>query len=163
LLKLSPDLNPQFLLTLPFESKTWRRISKAAKGMGLENYIKNLGVLNVVNCKEVYLRSDLVFLPTLLEVSSATYLEAMVLGVPILTTDTDFSREACLDYAVYFRPHSHYDAAFEISNIFKSLHAVKLKCERHPIRAKLFQQQNENKSIMISMLEKITTSEISNK
>lgn len=161
--KLAPDLNPQFLLTLPSESETWLSIAKDAKRKGLENNIINLGVLNVVDCMDIYLKSNLVFLPTLLEVSSATYLESMAVGVPILTSDTDFSRDACSDYAVYFQPNSCLDAAVKINNICKFLHDTTFNCENHPMRAKVLQQSDTGNKEMISMLEKITSSEIFSK
>ena len=44
------------------------------------------------------------FLPTLLESFSVTYLEAMHFGVPVLTSDLDFARFVCGDAAIYFDP-----------------------------------------------------------
>jgi glycosyltransferase involved in cell wall biosynthesis len=49
---------------------------------------------------------DVMFLPTLLESFSGTYLEAMHLETPILTSDRDFAREICGDAAHYIDPLS---------------------------------------------------------
>jgi glycosyltransferase involved in cell wall biosynthesis len=44
--------------------------------------------------------------PTLLESLSATYLEAMQLDLPILTSNLDFAHEICGPAALYFDPWS---------------------------------------------------------
>jgi len=46
------------------------------------------------------------FMPTLLECFSATYPEAMKMGIPIVTSDLPFARSICGDAAVYFDPMS---------------------------------------------------------
>jgi len=50
--------------------------------------------------------ADVMFLPTLLESFSGTYLEAMNLKSPILTSDLDFARCICDDAALYIDPYS---------------------------------------------------------
>lgn len=67
-------------------------------------YIDNLGKINFSEAPKIYQQSDILFLPTLLEVFSVTYLEAMASSVPIVTTDLSFSREVCGDAALYFSP-----------------------------------------------------------
>ena len=51
-----------------------------------------------------FLNADALFFPSLLESFSATYLEAMHFGLPILTSDLDFARYICGDAALYFNP-----------------------------------------------------------
>ena len=58
---------------------------------------------------EYFCAANVMFLPTLLESFSGTYLEAMQLDTPILTSDRDFAREVCGDAAEYFDPLSPED------------------------------------------------------
>jgi glycosyltransferase involved in cell wall biosynthesis len=55
---------------------------------------------------EFFHAADVMFLPTLLESFSGTYLEAMHLDTPILTSDLDFARETCGPAAEYVDPFS---------------------------------------------------------
>ncbi len=43
----------------------------------------------------------MVFIPTLLEVFSATYLEAMLMKKPIIASDLEFSRDICGESAYF--------------------------------------------------------------
>lgn len=70
----------------------------------LGDHIVNVGPLSQADLAIYFGCAQALFMPTLLESLSGTYLEAMHFGVPILTTDADFAREACGDAAVYFDP-----------------------------------------------------------
>ncbi len=52
----------------------------------------------------LYRHAAAVLLPSLLESFSATYVEAMHFGVPLVTSDLDFAREICGDAALYADP-----------------------------------------------------------
>ncbi len=84
----------------PNAKKFLNRISK----YNLQNNIINVGLLPQEQLAAYYRNVDLVVMPTLLESFSVTYLEAMHFGVPILTTDLDFSRYICGDAAAYYDP-----------------------------------------------------------
>jgi glycosyltransferase involved in cell wall biosynthesis len=106
-----------FILTLPKDSDSWRNIEKEAKKLNVIDLIANVGVLKVSECIEYYKKSKIVFLPTLLEVFSATYLEAMAMNVPIVTTDLEFAHDNCKDAAIYYEPRNSKDAALKIRDI----------------------------------------------
>jgi len=72
------------------------------------NHIVNLGPIPQSAVGWLLPRVDGVIVPTLLESFSASYLEAMQHGKPILTSDLDFARCVCGDAASYFDP---WDAA----------------------------------------------------
>lgn len=76
--------------------------------------IKNLGVVPASKCPEIYANSHAMLLPTLLECFSATYPEAMIMGVPILTSNLDFAKDICKDAALYFKPDDGKDIAQQI-------------------------------------------------
>jgi len=80
----------------------------------LQEYIVNVGPLEEEKLTGYFYNSDALFFPTLLESFSATYLEAMYFGLPILTSDLDFARYICNDAAVYFDPWDTEDVVEKI-------------------------------------------------
>lgn len=66
--------------------------------------IKKIGLVPHAELGDLYRRSAVVFLPSLLESFSATYIEAMHFGVPLVTSDLDFARDICGDAALYADP-----------------------------------------------------------
>ncbi len=64
------------------------------------------------------------FLPTLLETFSASYLEAMAMDVAVVTADMDFSREICGAAAEYFQPTSAEDVANAILRLWDNLERI---------------------------------------
>lgn len=98
----------RFIMTLPrkdFEST-----------IAQENcpWVENCGPQRPGECPGLYLESDAVFLPTLLECFSANYVEAMAMRRPIVTTDLGFARTVCRDAALYFEPLDSVDALEKI-------------------------------------------------
>ena len=60
---------------------------------------------------ELYRNSDICFIPSVLETFSATYVEAMATGRPIVASDLDFAHAVCQESAVYFDPRDPVAAA----------------------------------------------------
>jgi glycosyltransferase involved in cell wall biosynthesis len=75
----------------------------------------NVGPVDVLECVNLYRQVDALFLPTVLECFSVSYLEAMYHQLPILTSDLDFAREVCKNSALYFDPESPQDMADKVS------------------------------------------------
>ena len=70
----------------------------------LNDIIINLGEVSLGQVIFLYKRIDALFMPTLLESFSGTYIESMYFEKPILTSNIDFAREICGDGAIYFNP-----------------------------------------------------------
>jgi glycosyltransferase involved in cell wall biosynthesis len=124
LLRMYPDYDFEFVVTLPPDGQPWKELSARFDKAGLANRIRTLGYLEVKNCPEAYRDCHVVFHPSLLEVFSATYLEAFAAGRPVVASDLDFAHEVCGDAASYFDPISSEDAA---RNLF---HATTNKVHR---------------------------------
>jgi glycosyltransferase involved in cell wall biosynthesis len=90
-----------------------------AQQLGVAHRIVNLGKVPVTDTPDLYARSHLSFLPSLLEVFSAVYPESLCTGVPLVTTDLRFSRDVCKDAAVYFEPTNAKSAAAKIVSILE--------------------------------------------
>ena len=93
-----------FVTVEPTDSINAKRFLSAVESLGLGNQIINLGRLKQSEVPTVLRHCHGLLMPTLLEVLSLSYLEAMRFGVPILTSDYDFAREVCGDAALYFDP-----------------------------------------------------------
>ena len=109
---LSGKLSFCFLLTIPVE--VYERIFDPAE----RAYVKTLGPVPAADCPRLYLETDAVFLPSLMECFSANYPEAMVMKRPILTSNLGFAKVLLQDAAVYFDPLHARDIAekiFELS------------------------------------------------
>ena len=66
----------------------------------------NLGPVEPQAIPACFANCEALLFPTRLESFSATYLEAMASGLPVLTSDLDFAREVCGEAALYFDPWS---------------------------------------------------------
>ncbi len=105
----------KFQMTIPENGATWRNVSKLSAKYSVTEYVENLGPFSYTDAPVLFANSDLVFIPTILEVFSTSYLEAMSCGKPIVTTDAPFAREVCGDAADYFPARDSQAAADAIS------------------------------------------------
>ena len=78
-------------------------------------YIYNVGPIPSMECPSLYKECDILYLPTLLEIFSASYPEAMAMEMPILTSDLGFAHSICENAALYFNPFSATDIADKIA------------------------------------------------
>lgn len=70
----------------------------------LKEIIINVGEISLGQVTFLYKKIDALFMPTLLESFSGTYIESMYFEKPILTSDIDFAKEICGNGAIYFNP-----------------------------------------------------------
>ncbi|MBD3842566.1 MAG: glycosyltransferase [Campylobacterales bacterium] len=96
----------QFITTAPQDSEFSKRIAE----FGLEGMIHNIGPYTYNDAYRLYSESDAVFIPSILETFSTSYLEAIAMSKPLIVADRPFSREVCGKYAHYYSPLSPVDA-----------------------------------------------------
>jgi glycosyltransferase involved in cell wall biosynthesis len=97
-LKINIDFSYKFILTLPndiFNSIFEKKYHK---------YVYNVGPIPVPECASLYKECDGMFLPTLLECFSASYVEAMFMEKPIVTSNLGFAKTVCEGAALYIDP-----------------------------------------------------------
>lgn len=78
-----------------------------------------LGSVPISRCPWLYKQADIMLLPTQLECFSASWAEAMVMGVPIITSDLPFAHGICEDAACYVdqdSPNKLAEAIFALSH-----------------------------------------------
>lgn len=84
-----------------------------------KTYINFLGRVKGENLPSLYKQIDLVFMPSLLETFSTTYLEAMFMKKPIIASDMGFSRDICGNSAYFCNPidsEEYAKAIFELAS-----------------------------------------------
>jgi glycosyltransferase involved in cell wall biosynthesis len=115
-----PELDFEFVTTINEGDPVLKAMNSSAKALGVEARINNLGPVPVAKGPELYESCHICFLPTVLECFSATYPEAMAMGLPIVTTDLGFLRDVCRDAALYFPPNDAGRAADRLLTLLDS-------------------------------------------
>ncbi len=99
-----------------------------------KNNIINLGPVPIDLCPTIYQECDFLFLPSLVEIFSASYLEAMKMKKPILTSDLSFAHDICGDAAEYFNPLDPEEIAnkiiYLVNNTERQLELIKKGVQR---------------------------------
>jgi len=129
---LIKSYNIKFILTI--DSKDFDNLF-----YGLNDYIINLGPVNVKSAPSIYSQCDALFLPTLLEVFSASYPEAMKMNLPILTSNYSFAKDVCKDAALYFDPLDPKDIADKIKELINNKRLNKFLIENGNKRIQKFE------------------------
>lgn len=98
-------------------------ISQNKDELGFNNkydkFINYIGAVDINQVPSLYQKIDFLFMPTLLEVFSTTYLEAMYMGKPIIASDMGFARDICGNSALYNNPLDPLDYARSIDRLYK--------------------------------------------
>lgn len=83
-------------------------------------YINYLGHVSLEMLPSLYSQMNCLFMPTLLEVFSTTYLEAMFMKIPIVSSDMEFARDICGNAALFSEPTNAEEYAENILNLYKN-------------------------------------------
>lgn len=110
----------EFVFTLPPEGRPWANIRARAGAAGVERCLRTVGAIPHGEIARLYQTASAVFLPTLLESSTAVYPESFMAGIPLCTSDLDFARELCGDAALYFDPCSPEAAAKVLLDLMRN-------------------------------------------
>jgi glycosyltransferase involved in cell wall biosynthesis len=146
---------PLFILTIPETNEQWMNIKREALRLGVETQIENLGKICLEQCLAFYNKSDIVFLPTLMEIFSATYLEAMAMGVPIVTTDLDFAHDNCGDAALYCSPNDASDAAKKIYTLLSDETLKNDLINKGMLKLQSYPENNKKYKLLFEWFEEI--------
>ena len=154
--------NVHFHITLPETSGTYRRVVELLKDKHLEEYVTNHGRCSQKELALLYRKSDIAFLPTLLEVFSVSSLEAMCFDLPIVTTDFDFNREVIAEAGLYYKPKNAMDAAEKILTIIKDDPIRSKLIESARIRLRNYDDYDLHYSSIVSFLKDIANNNCNN-
>lgn len=107
----------RFHTTIPDNSPMYQLVVNKTEEMGYHNRVINHGRVTQRELAGMYQRCQFCFLPTLLEVFSASTLEAMYFNLPIVATDFPFNTEVLADACLYYEPKNAKDAAVKLAKM----------------------------------------------
>ena len=123
---------------------------------GLDKDVINLNPIKINSCPSIYSQCDALFLPSLLEVFSASYLEAMKMKVPILTSNYSFAKDVCGNAALYFDPLNPNDIAEKIIKLENNKKIRLDLIEKGQIRLNRFETSRSRAEKYIKILDKLS-------
>lgn len=147
----------RFRVTLPEFGKEVSLFWKRAEALGVTKMIENIGIINIQDCPAQYAEAHCIFLPSVLETFSVSYLEAMKTKRPIVTSDLDFARDLCGDAAEYFDPQSSASAAQSILRLMNDQKYLRDLVAAGSKRLSVFFSPEEKYEAHIAWLEKVVT------
>lgn len=106
----------KFILTIP-EEQNWKSKIMEINSWCPQFQVVNHGPFSYHEAPKLYDNCDLVFIPSILETFSTSYIEALIMRKPLLVADKNFARDICDDAATYFRPKDEKDALAKILSI----------------------------------------------
>ena len=117
--------------------------------------VLNLGSVSQKACPSLYAQCDAMFLPTLLEVFSAAYPEAMKMERPILTSNYSFATDVCQNAALYFDPLDPEDTAQKIKKLVSDKGLQQELVEKGKRRVKEFETARSRAEKYITLCENV--------
>lgn len=112
--------NVRFHITLPEDSTIYKKIMDKCDSLGFSDSVINHGRCSQKQLCDIYNSGDFCFMPTLLETFSATSLEAMYFGLPIVATDFEFNKEVIQDAGLFYKPMNAEDAADKFVSLIQN-------------------------------------------
>ncbi|BAC93112.1 conserved hypothetical protein [Vibrio vulnificus YJ016] len=115
------------VLTIDENSIHWRNLSCELSGLGVLDMVKTLGPLSQEDVFSVLKSSRALFFPSKLESYGIPLIEAMILGKPVLTSDTPFIKSVCGDAVLYFDPKCPEDIATKITDFIDGVDYCRMR------------------------------------
>lgn len=113
--------NFRFHITLPESSPVLPVINHKVKAFQCRDCIVNHGNLKQTELADLYRKSDICFLPSVLEVFSASTIEAMFFKLPTVATRLPFNTEVFNDSCIYYEPMDVAQAAEKLILLSKDI------------------------------------------
>jgi len=145
----------KFTLTLSFESELWKQIETESNKLRVSEYIHNFGPYSYSNLKKILGTCDIVFVPSLLETFSASYLEAMCARKKLVVADKLFSREVCGNYATYVDPQNAKSTAHAFEKLFSNYIPTKEEIELADTILNKYGDQERRYAQIIELIKKL--------
>lgn len=147
--------NVRFHVTVPTGNPLLSMYNRELGGLGLSDRIVTNGRCSQIELAEMYRGCQLCFLPTLLEVFSASTLEAMNFRLPVVATDFDFNSEVMGDSCLYYEPMNAKDAAIQIKKYVESESLREEMKQKMDERLKLFGDYDKHFNEILGFLKEV--------
>ena len=151
--------NVRFHVTIPAGNPLLLMYKRELDALGLSDRIITHGRCSQAELAEMYRGCQLCLLPTLLEVFSASTLEAMHFRLPIVATEFDFNSEVMGDSCLYYHPMNAKEAAVQIKKYIESetlREEMKIKMDE---RLKLFGDYDKHFNDILMFLKEVAMKE----
>lgn len=122
----------------------------------VRSYFLFIGKVDIKECPYLYKQADIMFMPTLMECFTATYPEAMRMGVPVVTTDLEFAHGLCGNAACYYSPVDPQDAADALHKVSTDRKYALQLIEEGYMQLKKFDDYEQRALKLITILEEIS-------
>ena len=122
--------NARFHTTIPFDHPLKSELERQLERLDMRENWVNHGRVSQKELGAMYQRCQLCFLPTLLEVFSASTVEAMYFKLPIVATDFLFNTEVLENSCLYYEPKNAQDAAKQFAKLIEDKNLQELLKER---------------------------------
>ena len=152
--------NVRFHVTIPAGNPLLNKYRKELGLDGLSDRIISHGRCSQIELAEMYRGCQLCFLPTLLEVFSASTLEAMNFRLPVVATDFDFNREVMDDSCLYYEPMNAKDAARQIKRYVEEEALCEVMRQKMDKRLNLFSDYDKHFNDILGFLKEVASKSI---
>lgn len=149
-----------FILTLSFKSNLWKGIETQIKELNLQNEIINFGPYKYTDLKNLLEKTDIVFVPSMLETFSASYLEAMCANKKLIVANKNFARDICGNYATYVNPKDPVNSSKALVALFTDSSLSQSKKSLADEILKKYGNQEERFQKIIDLLKNFSTKKI---
>lgn len=147
--------NVRFRVTIPSSDPLLAKYGEQLKQYGLEGRIISQGRCSQTELAEMYRQCQLCFLPTLLEVFSASTLEAMHFRLPVVATDFGFNTEVMGDSCLYYEPMNAKAAAEQIKKYVEDKRLRETMKQRMDKRLELFIDYDKHFNDILAFLVQV--------
>ncbi|MFQ2032714.1 glycosyltransferase [Aeromonas veronii] len=152
--KLLKKMNFDFVFIVTFPEEQYQLLNDDFK-----EYTHNIGPVDVSRCRSVYDNCDALFLPTLIECFTVSYLEALYSNKPILTSDLDFAHDICGDAAFYFDPYNVESVVNACAKVITSKKSdcseINNKLSRYPLLRSNFKGNEHRVSAYMNIIDNL--------
>lgn len=152
--------NVRFHTTIPVDNPMIAKVVDRCAELGYKDRIVNHGRVSQKELGEMYRRCQLCFLPTLLEVFSASTVEAMYFNLPIIATDFPFNTEVLADACLYYEPKNAKDAANQFAKMIADEELQATMRERMTRQLAIYGDYDAHFNAIKEYLVKVATKEI---
>lgn len=112
--------NIRFNVTIPEENSMYQKMIKRLEDNGLHGRIITYGRCTQQHLVDVYRKCRFCYQPTLLEVFSASAIEAMYFQLPTIATELPFNQEVFQDSCLYYEPCNATAAAKQFARLINN-------------------------------------------
>lgn len=150
-LRQCTDIPFQFIITLP-NGSLLKQIEAEGTRLNVCRFIRNVGHIDYSEIAGLYSEMDLVFVPSLLETFSATYLEAICANKILVVANREFAKEVCGDVAYYVDPINSYETSKTLASIIENPTYFEHTNEARALILGKYGNQNERFKKIMSLL-----------